>query len=223
VKNHIDNGKPALVWNALTLEEWDVVCGYDNDAKQFIGRGTHKNWDDYHREPWDRAKTSGVHGFGAVLVGDKVIRFNEREAEINSLKSAVAHGRKKLTENQQVFEAEGIEFYRQWAEDYTKPGRERSLADAYCYEAYSSVRKAAVKYLRELATKYDDRDNFEYAAASFEREVNELEKTKPLLSWDSPWGVDEERSKKLAPMLQAAAEHYEKGVEYLEQVLKIYR
>jgi hypothetical protein len=44
-------GRPALVWHAFTMEEFDVVCGYDNDTKQFVGRGTHKGNDDYAREP----------------------------------------------------------------------------------------------------------------------------------------------------------------------------
>jgi len=220
VKNHIDNGKPALVWHAFTMEEWDVVCGYDNDTGQFIGRGTHKGQDDYHREPWDRAKTSGVHGFGAILVYERATEFNEKDAEINSLKKAVTHARKTLAKDQEYFEAEGIKFYRQWAEGFTKQGRERSLADAYCYDVYSSVRKAAVKYLRELALKYSDRDSFEYAAACFEREADEIAKAKPLISWDSPWGVDEERSEALAPILLTAAGHYEKGIEYLEKALK---
>jgi len=220
VKKHIDSGKPALVWHAFTPEEWDVVCGYDNEAKQFIGRGTHKGLDDYHRESWDRAKTSNVHGFGAILVYNKITEMDEMEAELNSLKNAVAHSRKKLAEGQQYFEAEGIEFYHQWAEGYTKEGRERGVADAYCYDTYLSVRKAAVKYLRELAVKYySTRDNFEYAAASFQREVDELERARPYLSWDSPWGIDENRSKHLAPILKAAADYYEKAMEYLEKVL----
>jgi len=135
------------------------------------------------------------------------------------LKNAVAHARKTLKQGQKSFEAEGIEFYRQWAEDYSKSGRERGVADAYCYDTYSSVRKAAVKYLRELAVKYDCRDNLEYAAACFEREAGELAKAQPLISWDSPWGVDEDRSRNLAPILLAAAEHYEMGMEYLEKAL----
>jgi hypothetical protein len=32
--------------------------------------------------------------------------------------------------------------------------------------------------------------------------------------------VDEERGKNLAPILRAAAGHYEKGVEYLERALR---
>jgi len=221
VKTSIDNKKPALVWHAFTMEEFDVVCGYDDDAKQFIGRGTHKGNDEYAREAWDRAKTSNVWGFGAIVIGEKVSDFNAKEAEISSIVGAVRHARKEM-EGVEDWEKEGIQWYRKWAEDYSKEGRERSLADAYCYDVYSSVRKAAVVYLHEIAYKYDGAvsDFFHYAAASFEREADEVEKVRPYLSWDSPWGIDEERSKNLAPILKAAAQHYEKGIEYLEKILK---
>lgn len=221
VKKSIDNGRPALVWHAFTQEEYDVVCGYDEEAKQFIGRGTNKGYDDYAREPWDRAKTSNVWGFGAIIIGDKIAEFNEKEAEISSLVNAVKHARKELPEGKENWEKEGIEWYHQWFEDYSKEGKERSLADAYCYDVYSSVRKAGVVYLHELAHKYDGSiaDCFHYAAASFEREAKELEKARPYLSWDSPWGIDEERSKNLAPILKEAALHYEKAIEYLEKIL----
>jgi len=84
-----------------------------------------------------------------------------------------------------------MKFYYQWAEEYAKEGRERGVADAYCYEIYLSVRRAAVKYLHELANEYDDEisDCLHYAAPSFEKEANELDKARPYLSWDSPWGI----------------------------------
>lgn len=216
VKKHIDSGKPALVWHAFTNEEWDVVCGYDNEARQFIGRGTYRGNDEYTRDSWDRAKTSGVGAFGAILIGEKVLELNEKEAEINSLKSTVTHARKETDD-------EGIKFYYQWADEYAKEGKERGAADSYCYDVYSSVRKAGVIYLRGLSHKFGGgvSDCMQYAAICFEREAAELEKARPYISWDSPWGVDEGRSKNLAPILRAAAEQYEKGVEHLEKALQL--
>lgn len=216
VKKSIDDGKPALVWNAFSVAEYDVVCGYDNDAKQFIGRCTFKGNDDYVREPWDRAKTCDCAPvLGAIIIGEKVSDFDGKEAEIQSLVNAVKHARKESKN-------EGIAFYRRWADEYSKEGKERGTADAYCYDVYSSVRKAAVVYLHELAIKFDGlvSDWLHYAAASFERESNELEKARPYVSWESPWGIDEERSKNLAPILKSAVEQYEKGIEYLEKILK---
>lgn len=222
VKRHIDSGKPALVWNAFTNAEWDVVCGYDEEAKQFIGRGTYKGNEDYCRESWDRAKTCDVAPtFGALLIGTRKTEFNERDAEINSLVNAVKHARKR-EENSSP--SEGIEFYKNWVSEYSAEGKERGVADAYCYDVYSSVRKAAIVYLRTISYKYGGGilENMQMAATCFEKEANKLEEARPYLSWSSPWGIDEERSKNLAPILKEASVQYEKGVVYLEKALSCF-
>ena len=216
VKSSIDGGKPAIVWHAFREEEWDVVCGYDQEEKQFIGWGTY-GYGEYRREPWDRAKTSGVYGFGAVIVGEKTSALNEQEAEISSLKKAVEHARKESVD------FEGILGYKKWVEMYSKPGADRGVACAYCHETYSSVRKAAVVYLNGLAVKYGGNAavHLKNAASYFDKEAGELGKASPYITWSSPWGVDEERSKKLAPILKAASEQYEKGIESIEKALAI--
>ena len=227
VKKHIDDGKPALVWHAFSAAEFDVVCGYDEDAGHFIGRGSvHGNGDEYAREPWDRAKTCDIcPAFGAVLIKGKIADFDKTQLEVSSIKQAVRHGRQKLAADAMPHEANGIEFYHMWATEYGTEGKERGVADAYCYDVFSSARKAGVVYLRQLADGYgasnpDARDKLHYAAASFENEVAELEKAYPYLSWESPWGVDENRSKNLAPILRDAAGHYEKAIGYLEEALE---
>lgn len=221
VKRHLEKGKPALVWHAFTNAEWDVVCGYDDDAKQFIGRGSYLGFDDYHRETWTRAAICDVApAFGAILIHGRKELFNEREAEIASLQAAVKHARSDVKEGEEAIE--GIKFYKQWAEEYSREGKERGVADAYCYDVYSSVRKAAVIYLREIGHKYggDILENLQYASLHFEREVELLAQARPYLSWESPWGVNEERSAKLAPILKEAAECYEKGIENIEKALR---
>jgi hypothetical protein len=220
VKRHIDEGKPALVWHAITTAEWDVVCGYDEDTKQFIGRGTNRGFDDYHREAWNRAATcDAAPSFGAILINGRKSPFNQREVEIASLEAAVKHARHDLDEGEVM--GEGIKFYKQWADEYSHEGKDRGVADAYCYDVYSSVRKAAVVYLREIAHKYGGsmHENLQDAALNFEREAELLAQARPYLSWESPWGVNEERSVKLAPILKEAAESYENGIEYIEKAL----
>jgi hypothetical protein len=218
VKEQIDKGHPALVWHAFRDEEWDVVCGYDEETKQFIGKGNCHA--DYVKNPWDRPKTSNVYGFGAVIPGKKVSDFNAREAEMDSLKRAVSHARKETAEDE-LYKSEGIQGYKNWAAMYAAPGADRGVADSYCYDTYSSVRKAAVIYLRGLGDKYggEAAAYLKNAAADFEIEIGELEKARPYISWDSPWGVDEERSKMLAPILTEAAAAYENGIESIEKAL----
>ena len=189
VKRQIDGGKPALVWHAFSNAEFDVVCGYDEDAKHFIGRGTFAgNADDYAREPWGRAATCDVcPAIGAVIVGEKVADFNSREAEIRSIVNAVKHARRgKYGEN--PFEVDGIAFYMQWAAEYAAEGKERDVADMYCYAVYASVRRAAVRYLYSISRKYEEKICIclECAAGCFEQEADELDKAEPYLSWNSP-------------------------------------
>jgi len=220
VKKSIDNGKAAMVFHAFRDAEWDVVCGYDEETKQFIGKGTYIG--DYARQPWERAKTCGniCPTFSAVIVGNKVKEFNSSEAEIRSLKSAVAHGRKE-TDELELYKTEGIQGYKKWAAMFAAPGADRGVADSYCYDTYSSVRKAAVIYLRTLSDKYagEAAAQLRNAADAFETEVGKLASARPYISWDSPWGVDENRSKLLAPILSEAAAAYEKGIGFIEKAL----
>lgn len=224
VKEHINKGKPALVWNAFTNAEWDVVCGYDEEAKQFIGRGSYLGRDEYHRDAFERAVNCEVApAFGAILIHEKKTELQARDAEIKSLEAAVKHARQEADPEEEV--GEGIAFYKRWADEYAHENKERGVADAYCYDVYSSVRKAAVLYLREVGSKYGGGilENLQYAAMNFEKETELLAGARPYLSWDSPWGVDEERSKMVAPILYEAAECYEKAIGYLEKALTCFR
>ena len=221
IKAHIDSGKAAVVWHAFREEEWDVVCGYDEQTKEFIGKGT--LYGDCGRQSWDRPKNSNVYAFGAVLPGARIAEFDARAAEIKSIESAIAHAR-KTSEETDLDKIEGIQGYRAWAQKFETEGADRGVADSYCFDTYRTVRKAAVIYLRALAAKYANASaHLENAAASFAIEADELESAMPYLFWDSPWGVDEERSKKVAPILRRASDAYEQGIEHLEKALEIMR
>ena len=220
VKKSIDEGKPALVWSAFSRSEWDVVCGYDDEANQLIGRCTLRGNDDYTREAWDMAKSDESFPAGAVIIGEKIRELDKKEAEKNSLISAVNHARKVSEDGN-----EGIQFYKKWGRIYSSEGADRGVADAYCYDVYSSVRRAGVGYLREISRNYGG-GKLEYlqkAADCFENEVKLLESARPYISWDSPWGVDEARSKKLAPILIDAADWYEKGIDNIEKALTYFQ
>jgi hypothetical protein len=222
VKRHIDAGKPALVWHAFTEYEWDVVAGYDNEARQFIGCGAYKGLDDYARAPWDRAKNA--FGFGAILIGKRIAGLDERAAELRSIENTIKHARHVRTEDQAAWDFVGVECYKKWAAKYAAEGAARDQADLYCHMVYSSVRKAGVGYLREIAPKYDDETagHLRAAADCFEREAGFLEDARPFLGLNSLEGVDEERSKKLAPLLAQAADAYEKAIEHLEKINRVH-
>ena len=93
VRASIDAGVPALVWNAFTPCEWNVVTGYDEDEEVFFGRGIRTGAKgDYVKKRWDRAKEqAGLTGMLAVLVKGRTGSLNRGEAEIAALKEAVRH------------------------------------------------------------------------------------------------------------------------------------
>jgi len=216
VKAQIDKGRPALVWHAFTNLEWDVVCGYDEEQKQFIGRGSYKGLNDYERESWDRPATAEI-AFGAILIGEKKFTPNLEKLEADALSDAVKFGRKQ-TDSALPHEREGVQFYRWWADAYSQDDKERDAADAYCHEVYTSARNAGVQFLREIALRHPAREaSLTRAADCFVHEVEALEKLRPYLSWHSPWGVDAQRNRAVAPLIKEAAKWYEAGIKCLEE------
>lgn len=226
VREEIDAGRPALVWHAFTNYEWDVVCGYDEEKGAFLGRGSYTGLDDYASESWYRGVRAAevCPAFGAITIGSRISAFDASAAEAAAIREAVRHG---LETNEPAAGSswtmlQGIQCYRRWADDFAKPGKDRGAGDAYCYGIYSFTHEAAAAFLREIAGKYGDASAHLLGAAGwFEKETNILKTAEDLLSWSSPWGVDEERSKKAAPILKACADAYEQAILCLEKALPL--
>ncbi|MDF2542489.1 MAG: hypothetical protein K0S47_2207 [Herbinix sp.] len=227
IQAQIDDGKPVLVWHAMTSAEWDVVCGYDEENRIFFGRGSY--WgpeaNEYHTEAWDRAEKAMeiCPAFGAVIIGDKKGTYDAKNAEINALRDAVAHARtrKDQPEESGWYSYEGLQALRKWAEAYSNPGKDRDLADAYCFDIYHSTHATAPVFLREIACHFPEATEklLQEAADYMEEEAKTFQSCSPYLGWNSPWGVNEERSQAVAPLLAKVANLYEKAIECIEQGL----
>ncbi|MDD4774201.1 MAG: hypothetical protein PHZ09_11480 [Eubacteriales bacterium] len=226
VRDGIDNGRPALVWHAFTNAEWDVVCGYDEAQKIFLGRGSYRGTDELAAERWDRAKDAVdiSPAFGAILIGEKVLAFDAQTAEVAAIKEAVRHGRDYREPNPdgRWTMYQGIQCYRRWADEFSAPGKSREAGDAYCSGIYGATHRAAADFLSEIAGGYDPAsDLLLEAAALFEKESSLLKKAEDLLGWNSPWGVDEKRSAGAAVILDQCARAYEGAIECLERALEL--
>ncbi|MEA4832795.1 MAG: hypothetical protein VB118_09320 [Oscillospiraceae bacterium] len=229
IRQQIDAGKPALVWHAMTSAEWDVVCGYDEINKIFFGRGSYWGPEsaEYHTESWDRAEKAVevCPAFGAVLIGEKTGNFDAKRAEINALTDAVSHARTINDEPEKGgwYSYEGIQALKKWHEAYSNSGKDRDLADAYCFDIYSSVHSAAPGFLREISCHFPEsaKQLLNKAAEYMEEEAKVFKSCAPYLGWNSPWGVNEERSKSVAPLLEKVAMLYEKAIECIEQSLNL--
>jgi len=229
VKDEIRAGRPVLVWHAFTNAEWDVVCGFDDEKQQFLGRGSYAgNEQEYAVADETRTAKCGhiCDPLGVIIVGEKTGEFDERKAELVALREAVshAHSRKnadKLGGDEWVF-LEGFLAYDRWIDDFkNNPEKKRGSGDAYCYGIYKSTHQAASEFLKEIAPKYPEATkHLELAAKHFAAEVDVLGQGADLLWWQSPEGPDLERNAKAAELLSKARENYASGVEEIEFALK---
>lgn len=226
VRTAIDNGVPALVWNAFAPCEWGIVTGYDETEKIFHGRVPWRDGkDEYEKSPWDKSmEQAGMVGLLAIIIKNKSGSFNRREAEISALKEAVRHANDtentdKINSGEWVF-LQGKAALNRWADDFSKPEKERGAGDSYCLDIYSSCHARAGEFLREIAGNYPSAmSSLIDSAQYFDKEAECLQKLFPLLTWSSPWGADTDRNMKAYPLLKEASEHYNKAFDILESAL----
>jgi hypothetical protein len=229
VKADLRAGRPCLLWHAFTSAEWDVVCGYDEDTQEFLGRGSYAGHGDYAHEPQTRTLT-GLDicpAFGAILIGDKVGTLDARTAEIAALREAVRHAHDTrdthCAPGNTWTMLEGIQCYDRWADEYQHdPSRLRGPGDSYCLQIYRTTHRAAGDFMCEMAQKYSlARGFFERAASDFAAEADTLDRCVPLLGWQAPAGPDAERNARAGMLLAQARDHYVAAIAGIEQALAV--
>ena len=227
VRDEIRAGRPAIVWHAFTFAEFDVVAGFDETEKVFIGRGSYAGNDDgYAQAPWGRMVTAGYVGGqpAAITIGAHVRPFKARSAEIAALQEAVRHARSqnnadKIGDKEWTM-LDGLLCYQRWVDDWRSPEKTRGSGDSYCLGVYRSTHRAAAGFLREIAPRYPQaQDQMEHAAQAFVSETDALDAAVPLLGWESPEGPDPERNTRLVPLLQKAMDGYAQAIDTIESVL----
>jgi hypothetical protein len=223
VKEEVHAGRPVLVWNAFTNAEWDVVCGYDDEKKQFMGRGSYAGLDNYATASETRM-TEFDPALGAIFIKDKIDEFNAKEAELASLKEAVKHAYTKkeiLADGKWVF-LEGLQCYERWVNDFqSDPKKKRGSGDSYCLGIYRSTHRAAGGFMKELVPKYPEaKQNLEKASEYFVAEAIALDQCDSLIGWNTPEGPDADRNAKTAKLLDQARDNYSKAINEIEEAIK---
>lgn len=229
VRQEIDMGRPVLVWHAFTNAEWDVVCGYDMDAREFLGRGLHAGLTGaYARAPegrmaeaWDVAPALGV-----LIIGEKVGEFDAPVEEVASLRWAVSHarGEGELPEASPGAWTmlEGIRCYERWADDWaSEPDRVPDLGDSYCVGIYASTHRMAAAYLREVAPRYSGAAlQLRRAAEESEQEADALDACLPLLWFGASRAPDPGRGRRVSELLGQAARRYTASIELIAAAIE---
>jgi hypothetical protein len=235
IKEEIRAGRPVLVWNALTLAEYDVVCGFDEEKHELIGRGSYKGMDGYASASESRPTGQDVApALGAIFIGRRTGTFEARAAEVAALREAAAHARgmsRTLTGL-----PTGLACYDSWVGAYENRGalvKARSRDgktdlgfvasgtpdDFYPLTIWPSTRQAAADFLREIAPKYPEtRVHLEVAAEHFAREAAALEGCRDALGDRSKEPTDEQ-CLRAAGRLREARAMYELGIEEIERAV----
>ncbi|MBC8233597.1 effector binding domain-containing protein [bacterium] len=229
IKDEIRAGRPVILWHAFTNAEWDVVCGFDDEKKEFLGRGSYAgNEGEYATADETRTIKCGhiCPPQGAILIGEKTGEFDACKTELAALKEAVKHAhstknKDKFGGDEWVF-LEGLLAYDRWINDFKNdPNRLRGSGDAYCYGIYKSTHRAASEFLKEIAPKYPETaKHLELAAKHFAAEADVLEQGADLLWWQSPEGPDLERNAKAAELLIKARNSYANGIDEIDKALQ---
>ena len=228
VRESVDNNIPALVWNAFVPCEWNIVTGYDENEKVFYGRAP---WNggrgEYAKNGWDKAKDeAGLVELLAIIIKNKTGSLNKKESEIAAIKEGIRHANDienadKIEDGKWVF-LQGKTALKHWADDFSKPEKERGPGDAYCIDIYSSCHARAGEFLREIADDYPAAKNILIESSQyFDKEAECLKNAQPLLTWNSPWGADAERNAKAYPLLKEASENYNRAIDILESAFAV--
>jgi len=235
LKEEVRASRPVLAWNAFTVAEFDVVCGFDEGTSELIGRGSYKGLKDYVRGPEGRlASTEVAPAIGLVLIGKKVREFDARAAEVAALKEAVAHAH-GASRTLDCLPA-GLASYDYWVGAYrnrAKLARARSRDekqdlgfvsaqppdDFYPLTILPSTRQAAAEFLREIAPKYPEaKAHLEMAAEHFAGEAKALEACVQALG-DRKQTPSDEQCIRAAGCLSQARAMYALGVEEMAAAL----
>ena len=226
VRESVDGGVPAIVWNAFTQCEWDIVTGYDENEKIFYGRGTYPAYfGEYGRSPWDKPlEQAGLTSITAIIIKRGSGIYDKKSAETAAVKEAVRHANDaentdKLGGSEWVF-LQGKAAYGRWADDFSKPDHIRGLGDAYCMDVYSSCHALAGPFLRGIAPDYPKSSIILTTAANIlDQEAECLKKLYPLLGWNSPES-DAGRNKEAATLLSEAVKHYGSAIDLLSSAVE---
>jgi len=232
VKDEIRAGRAAIVWHAFTAAEWDVVCGFDEQNRRFIGRGSYRGLDRCAEEDEGRTSTCGeiCPQLGVILVGGKTGRFGAKAAELAALAEAVRHAHSPADR----FLAEtdgwpipwrfrnGLACYDYWIRSFRGGAkRDVNMGDRYCLGVFRSTHRAAGQFMRQMAAKYAAaKPSFERAAGQFAAEADAFDKAYALATSKAPKETVPLRNRRIADFLAAARKSYAGAIDQVESGLR---
>ena len=230
-KDEIHAARSSVLFHAFANPEWDVVCGFDDEKHQPIGRGSYVGLEEY--TTGDKARTNKCIDIcpvqGAILIGEKFGELNAREAELNALREASSHAHSRrnaeLLGGDKWVMLDGLLCYDRWVDSFKiGPIKQPTMGDRYCFSVYRSTHRAASEFICELAPRYPKAaHHLEHAAESFTFEADALNECAKMLfpSWRLPDETNRETNDHAATLLSKARDNYARAIEEIDRALHV--
>lgn len=237
VKEEIRAGRPVVVWHAFTNAEWDVVCGFDEEKGEFIGRGSYTAG----HEDWSRAKETRMAealaicpAFGALLIGERTGELDAREAELSALEQAIRwchaprdpllDSAKRKGHTVPWHYREGKACYDAWIHAFrVDPNQTPGTGDRYCLGILRTTRRAAADFVREIASRYPEaQEQFLNSAEHFDAEADALDELYDGVfgGWEGWKEPDPGKATRAVGLLTRARKAYGKAIKAVERGLE---
>jgi hypothetical protein len=224
IKSEIRAERPALLVQAFTNWEFDVVCGFDEGKHELYGRGSYTAMRVPEYTHADELHALGATDIGggpyAVLIRGKTGTFDAKAAELAALRGAVAHANTRAAGKGLPM---GLECYDLWIDQYRHQGSHMAPTglpgDGYPLSILPSTRRAASQFTAELAAKYPQaKANLESAAEDFAAESEALAAAQKLRESIIGEGTSEQCAR-MAGLLSRARAMYALAIDEIARAL----
>jgi hypothetical protein len=226
IRDAIDRGRPALVYDLLNLPEYGLVVGYDEsrlacltlnnpDSPEWMAADT---WPPADHAPFTRAEV--------IELLDVAPSFDARRAEVTSLRFAVEHF--WAPPSRDMWLQHGLKAYEFWISVLTSPlplhGVQPGLGHSYNLLVLQRARRDAAAYLTELAGKYPEAPSLQTAASRYGEVAALLEEaTTRVLPFPGTNLADSDTKNALADVLRKAMATERQGVDEIERSMRALR
>lgn len=144
IKKAVDDGIPAIVWDAC-IPEWELITGYDDENKEYSVLSVTGKTAVMHYDKLGRREIPIM----SVTIPGKPNGRTEAESTKTVLQMAVDHARQHEWEDRPEYQ-DGLKAYLTWAEAMNIV-TENDWQSRYYIQTYECMRRYAVEYLSSLA------------------------------------------------------------------------
>ncbi|MFZ5817244.1 MAG: hypothetical protein ACOY93_18430 [Bacillota bacterium] len=220
VRESLERGRPAIVYDLLQVPEYGLVVGAEGDGFACLTLANPEEPAWMELAGWPPAEHQAFTRAEAITLLDLAPDFDRRRAEVASLRFAVDHFWEPASRDMWLQHGKGA--YEFWQATLASPlplhGPEPGLGHSYNLLLLHRARRDAAAYLAELAPRYPEAPSLIRAAEAYGRVAAMLEEATVLLPFPGE-GLEGGR-RELAALLGRALAAEREGIEEIERALR---